>query len=68
VYEYEETLLTLGDYSEGVISRYAAPLQYSQKALTIGENYILDSGILKTRPGYSIYSTGSLPLTQKLFI
>jgi hypothetical protein len=56
-----DAILRLGDFSAGMRNRAASPLNSIPNALTAGENITLENRILETRPGYEVYSSGSLP-------
>ena len=54
-------LTKLFDFSAGLINRSHNPLDAPVNSIAAGSNIQIDDKILKTRPGSSVMSTGSLP-------
>jgi Galactose oxidase, central domain/Carbohydrate-binding module family 5/12/Kelch motif len=54
-------IINLFNWAGGVVGRRRNPLRLTEGALAAGENVDVSDGALRTRPGTSLMSSGSLP-------
>jgi len=53
--------INLFNWTGGIVGRRRNPLRFTESALAAGENVDVADGALRTRPGTSLMSSGSLP-------
>lgn len=63
-----EILKSYFDFRQGIQNRRQNPLDVDERSLVNGLNIDLSDGALRTRPGYSVVSSGSLPAGEVMAI
>jgi hypothetical protein len=53
--------INLFNWTGGIVGRRRNPLRFTESVLAAGENVDVADGALRTRPGTSLMSSGSLP-------
>jgi hypothetical protein len=60
--------INLFDWTGGIVGRKRNPLRFTESALAAGENVDVADGALRTRPGTSLMSSGSLPAGEVMVL